>query len=86
MKKKNYTSNSMMGYSMRNGKYRFTIWMNDFTTSSAFEDKKVYASELYDYDADPLEKQNVINDKAYSKISTELRTKMLEFFKSQERN
>jgi hypothetical protein len=59
--------------------------MNDFTTSSPFDENKVYASELYDYDADPLEKQNVFNDKAYSKISTEMRTKMLEFFKSQEK-
>ena len=74
-----------MGYSMRTGKYRFTIWMNDFTTNTPFAENKVYASELYDYDADPLEKQNVVNDKAYSKISTDMRIKMIEFFKSQEK-
>jgi arylsulfatase A-like enzyme len=85
MKKKNYTSNSMMGYSMRTSKYRFTIWMNDFTTNTPFAENKVYASELYDYDADPLEKQNVVNDKAYSKISTDMRMRMIEFFKSQEK-
>jgi len=85
MKKNNYTSNAMMGYSMRTDKYRFTIWMNDFTTNDAFSESKVYATELYDYVADPLEKKNVIDEKEYAKTSTELRKQMIEFFKSQEK-
>ena len=74
-----------MGYSMRTDKYRFTIWMNDFTTNDAFSESKVYATELYDYVADPLEKKNVVDEKAYAKTATELRKKMVEFFKSQEK-
>ena len=86
MNKKNYTSNSIMGYSMRTDKYRFTMWMNDFISNNAFTDNKVYATELYDYTSDPLEKQNVVEDKAYLKVSTEMRKKMIEFFKSQEKS
>jgi arylsulfatase A-like enzyme len=85
MKKKNYTSNAMMGYSMRTEKYRYTIWMNDFTSSAAFSESKVYATELYDYVADPLEKHNVIDEKTYAKVAVELRKEMIEFFKSQEK-
>ncbi len=84
-KYKNYSRNAIMGYSMRTDKYRFTMWLNDFTSNVAFNDSKVYASELYDYTADPLEKQNVVDDKAYAKIATELRKEMIEFFKSQEK-
>ncbi len=85
MKKKNYTSNAMMGYSMRTDKYRFTIWMNDFTSSTPFSENKVYASELYDFVADPLEKRNVIDEKAYAKDALALRKQMIAFFKSQEK-
>ena len=85
MKKKSYTSNAMMGYSMRTDKYRYTIWMNDFTSSTAFSESKVYATELYDYVADPLEKHNVIDEKTYAKAAVELRKEMIEFFKSQEK-
>lgn len=85
MKKKNYSSNAMMGYSMRTDKYRYTIWMNDFTSSAAFSESKVYATELYDYVADPLEKHNVIDEKTYAKVAVELRKEMIEFFKSQEK-
>jgi arylsulfatase A-like enzyme len=84
VKKKNYTNVSMMGYSMRTDKYRFTIWMNDFTTSQPFSESKVYATEMYDYSVDPLEKKNVVDEKSYSKVSSDMYKKMLEFFKSQE--
>ncbi len=84
-KKKNYTNVSMMGYSMRTDKYRFTIWMNDFTTSEPFSESKVYATELYDYTVDPLEKKNVVDEKSYSKVSADMYKKMIEFFKSQEK-
>lgn len=85
MTKRNYTSNAIMGYSMRTKRYRFTIWMNDFTSNAAFNENSVYASELYDYTSDPLEKHNVIDDKAYSTARTEMYTKMRGFLKSQEK-
>ena len=85
MTKKQYASNAMMGYSMRTDKYRFTMWLNDFTSNDAFNEGKVYATELYDYAADPLEKKNVVDEKAYAKDAAALRKKMIEFLKTQEK-
>ena len=82
---KGYAENKMMGYSIRTEKYRFTIWMNNFTTKQPFNTASVFATELYDYVKDPLEKLNVVNDKSYASISKDLYNKMLVFFKSQEK-
>ena len=83
MIKKGYTDSKMMGYSLRTDKYRFTIWMNNFISKQPFNESQVYASEMYDYVKDPLEKVNVINDKDYATISKELKAKMLDYFKSE---
>lgn len=83
MIKKGYTDSKMMGYSLRTDKYRFTIWMNNFTSKQPFNESQVYASEMYDYVKDPLEKINVVNDKDYVVISKELKAKMLDYFKSE---
>nr|WP_315148615.1 sulfatase [uncultured Flavobacterium sp.] len=78
-----YKKGNLMGYTLRTNQYRYTIWMNDFTSKQAFEASKVYATELYDYEKDPLEKVNVVKDKKYEKIASDLNAKMMEFFKSQ---
>jgi iduronate 2-sulfatase len=83
MIKKGYTDSKMMGYSLRTDKYRFTIWMNNFTSKQPYNESQVYASEMYDYVKDPLEKVNVVNDKDYATISKELKAKMLAYFKSE---
>ena len=79
-----YTNANMMGYSLRTDQYRYTIWMNNFTSKDTFNESQVYASEMYDYVKDPLEKVNVVNDKNYTSISAGLKSKMIAFFKSQE--
>ncbi len=84
MTKLGYTDAKMMGYSLRTDQYRYTIWMNNFTSKQAFNESQVYASEMYDYVKDPLEKVNVVNDKNYTSISAGLKSKMIAFFKSQE--
>jgi iduronate 2-sulfatase len=84
VKKLGYTNGNLMGYTLRTERYRYTIWMNDFTSKQAFEASKVYASELYDYKKDPLEKVNVVAEKEYSDISSQLKAKMIAFFKYQE--
>lgn len=78
-----YKKNNLMGYSLRTERYRYTIWMNDFTSKQTFEPSKVYATELYDYEKDPLEKVNVVKDIAYKTTADVMHKKMLEFFKSQ---
>jgi len=86
VKRMGYDDNKIMGYSMRTDKYRYTIWMSNFTSDQPFDVKKMYASELYDYVNDPLEKANVVNDKKYTVASREMYEKMIAFFKSQEKN
>ena len=85
MDKMGYTTNKIMGYSLRTAKYRYTVWMSDFTSKDVFNDRKVYASEMYDYVKDPLEKVNVVNDKNYKNISKDMYNKMVAYFKSQEK-
>jgi hypothetical protein len=60
--------------------------MNQFTSKSPFDAKKIYAAELFDYAKDPLEKINVVNEPSYAKISDELNKKMIQFFNSQLNN
>jgi arylsulfatase A-like enzyme len=76
-----YANNKLMGYAMRTEKYRYVLWMSDFTSNEPYSAKKVYASELYDYEKDPLEKVNVVKDKKYATTAKEMNAKMLAFFK-----
>ncbi|WP_462251423.1 sulfatase [Ferruginibacter sp.] len=85
VKKKGYDDNKIMGYSMRTDKYRYTIWMRSFTSDQPYSADKIYATEMYDYVNDPLEKVNVVNDKKYTTASKEMYNKMVAFFKSQEK-
>lgn len=79
-----YASSKVMGYSLRDNRYRYTIWMgNDFRSTQAFDDKLVVGTELYDYDKDPNETVNVADVKEYKLVVKDLKTKMLSFFASQ---
>jgi iduronate 2-sulfatase len=81
-----FNSTGLMGYSIRNQRYRFTVWMgNDFRSNLPFNEKLLFGTELYDYEKDPLETINVVDDRKYSSISSEMKKQMLAFFKSQER-
>lgn len=73
----------VMGYSLRTKDYRYTMWMNGFTSKDAFEERKIYAEELYDYRKDPLETINVVGEVDYLAVKNELKRKMLAFFDSQ---
>jgi arylsulfatase A-like enzyme len=79
-----YAEGKCMGYSIRTDSYRYTIWMKDnFRTNRAFDQNLVVATELYDYQKDPDETINVIDEKSYAVISKDLKTKMLEYFEGQ---
>jgi len=86
MKKMGYADGKMMGYAIRTARYRYVIWMNNFTSKEKFANAKVYATELYDYKKDPLEKVNVVNEIKYRSVSEDMHGKMIEFFKKQEKN
>jgi hypothetical protein len=81
------SSSKVMGYSIRNQRYRYTVWMgNDFRSTQPFKKEWVVATEMYDYQEDPDETVNVVADKKYEKEAASLYNEMLAFFKSQERN
>jgi arylsulfatase A-like enzyme len=82
-KKAGFKERNLMGYALRTQQYRFVIWMNKFTSKEPFDASKVYATELYDYKDDPLEKVSVIGNKDYETVEKEMYGKMLDFFKSQ---
>lgn len=68
---------------MRTPQYRYTIWMNDFTSAQSFDPGKVYAEEMYDYTSDPLERVNIYGDEKYKEAAADMHKKMIEFFHSQ---
>lgn len=79
-----YADGKCMGYSIRTARYRYTIWLNDnFRTNRLFDKKLVVATELYDYQKDPDETINVVNEKMYGKVTKELNEKMLRYFEDQ---
>ena len=81
-----YATAKYMGYSIRNERYRYTVWMGEnFRSNMTFKKDLVIGTELYDYKVDPDETINVVNEKKYATISKELEGKMIQFFKSQEK-
>ena len=79
-----FAEGKCMGYSVRTSQYRFTIWMRDnFRTNRAFDKNLIVAMELYDYQKDPNETINVVEEKKYAEVKKDLYSKMLSFFESQ---
>lgn len=76
-----------MGYSIRTERYRYTLWMKDnFRSYRPFSEDLVVASELYDYEVDPNETVNVVDEKDYSPVSKEMYKQMLLFLGNQANN
>jgi len=55
-----------MGYSVRTERYRLTLWKDRYDPS------KIVGRELYDYEKDPLEMQNLIEETSYQEIVKKL--------------
>lgn len=79
-----YADANAMGYSIRTGQYRYTIWMgNGYRSNKPFKSEWVIGAELYDYKKDPNETVNVVDKENYQPVAKDLKNKMLEFFKTQ---
>ena len=79
-----YAEGKCMGYSIRTTRYRYTIWMKDnFRTNRIFDKSLIIATELYDYQKDPNETINVVDEKSYINVSKEMNKKMLSYFDNQ---
>jgi iduronate 2-sulfatase len=79
-----WSDGQYMGYSIRTGQYRYTIWMKaSFRSYKPFNKDLVVATELYDYQKDPNETVNVVNEKDYASVSKEMNEKMVSFLTNQ---
>jgi len=79
-----YGPANVMGYSIRDKQFRYTIWMkNGFRSTQPFMAASVIGDELYDYKVDPLEKVNVAKDTKYEAVAKKLKAEMLAYFASQ---
>jgi len=81
-----YADGKFMGYSIRTGRYRYTIWIkDDFRSTQPFSKELMVADELYDYDKDPNETVNVVKEKEYASVSKDMQKRMIKFLKTQEK-
>jgi iduronate 2-sulfatase len=81
-----YASSKVMGYSLRDKRYRYTMWMtNNFRSTQVFNADLIVGTELYDYDKDPNETINVVDEVTYQSVAKDLKEKMVAYFKSQEK-
>jgi len=72
-----YRSEGKASYSFRSDRYRLTLWMNssnDRTDLTAWDESRIHTIELYDYDTDPLETNNLANDAGYAGVLDDLKT------------
>ena len=72
------------GYSLRNNRYRYTEWhKNTYRTFKPYQEANIVGRELYDYDKDPLETKNLVNDPAYAAIAKQLKTQLKGYLQSE---
>ncbi len=73
-----------MGYSLRDSRYRLTVWMsNGFRSTRPFDPDLVKAVELYDYQEDPMETESKAELPAYQAVRERLMGQLMDYFKSQ---
>lgn len=66
--------NAMMGYAFRSDRYRLVQWLKVGSRVGDINAPLV-DSELYDYEADPLETRNLIDDPAYAEVRADMEAK-----------
>ena len=80
-----YDKAEYMGYSIRDSRYRYTIWMDKgFRSTQPFKKELVIGTELYDYKVDALETVNVVKEAKYAAISQKMEAEMIAYFKAHE--
>lgn len=75
-----------MGYSFRNKRYRYTVWMSEnFRSGQAYDATLIDDEELYDYREDPLETKNLIGEADYLEVKTMMVEQSKRFFSKKRR-
>jgi arylsulfatase A-like enzyme len=76
--------NRIMGYSLRNERYRYTEWIGSFfTTAKPFDEKQIVATELYDLTNDPNETVNIVAKSESKEALKDLEEKLHDYYKQQ---
>jgi len=72
------------GYSIRTKRYRYTEWhKNTYRSFKPYKDSNIVGRELYDYEKDPYETKNLVNDPEYADVVKELKTKLKAFLEKE---
>jgi arylsulfatase A-like enzyme len=80
-----YSEEQYMGYSIRTKQFRYVLWIGDnYRSFLPFDEKLIFARELYDYETDPDETINFAEDEEYIDNLKMMHELMLEFLASQE--
>lgn len=80
--KADWLKNDIMGYAIRDGRYRLVEWTKGFKTYQPFnDDVEIMGYELYDYDKDPMETVNVAGDKKYAKVVERLKKQLHDYYR-----
>lgn len=69
-----------MGYSIRTDRYRYTEWHDDgYRSYTPYKEERILGRELYDYEVDPLETKNLVNEENYAEIAKGLKAELKSF-------
>lgn len=72
----------LMGYSLRTERYRLVLWMpNEVSRTGEFDRSLVVATELYDYQLDPLETVNQVGNPKYIQVLQDLEANFKLYFR-----
>ncbi|QQY81677.1 sulfatase [Tamlana sp. s12] len=72
-----YARQKRMGYSVRTERYRYTEWHdNNYRSYKPYKDNEIVGRELYDYEKDPLETKNLVNEPSYKSTVAALKAKL----------
>ncbi len=78
-----YANDGLNGYSIRTARYRYTEWFdNGYRSFDPYLESNVSYAELYDYETDPGETENLAGTTGYTEISQELHTALREFLEN----
>lgn len=72
-----YPKGKYMGYAVRTDRYRYVEWHNkEAVIKGIYKEQNINAIELYDYEVDPLETRNLIEEEDYVQIRADLKNKL----------
>lgn len=78
-----WPAGDVMGYAIRDERYRYVEWLDGYRSTQPYDAARLVGRELYDYQNDPMEKVNVVDDPGYTKIAGKMSCQLHEYFNQQ---